>query len=157
MELASLFVQHQLLLKITSSDLDPSRTHSQWYTWMNVIARRNTVMSRSKTDWNIEAISSKQAFNPSMRYVNVWDMSLKRPEAHLGPPKDCVRWCKVGVMNYWQEVRVGLGDPPEECGLGGVLVLFPGRLSIPASQLLWNMIVQESSNDDYDVTPRIGV
>ena len=91
---------------------------------MNVIARRNTVTSRSKTDWNIEAISSKQEFNPPMRYVNVWDMSLKRPEAHLGPPKDCVRWCKVGVMNYWQEVRVGSARYPPKDVDWGVLFYF---------------------------------
>jgi hypothetical protein len=71
---------------------------------MNVIARRNTVTSRSKKDWDLEAIAAKQAGNPPLRYVNVWDMSLKRPEAHLRPPKDCLHWCMVGVMNYWQGV-----------------------------------------------------
>jgi hypothetical protein len=71
---------------------------------MNIIARRHTLKSRSSTDWDVPGIVTGKAANPVIRYMNVWDMSMKRPEAHLKPPKDCLHWCMVGVMNYWQEV-----------------------------------------------------
>jgi hypothetical protein len=77
---------------------------------MNIIARRHTLKSRSSTDWDVPGIVTGKAANPVIRYMNVWDMSMKRPEAHLKPPKDCLHWCMVGVMNYWQEVSEEKSD-----------------------------------------------
>lgn len=96
-------VQSSLSRPTPFSTLD-ARPCSQWYTWMNIIARRHTLKSRSSTDWDVPGIVTGKAANPVIRYMNVWDMSMKRPEAHLKPPKDCLHWCMVGVMNYWQEV-----------------------------------------------------
>ena len=38
------------------------------------------------------------------RLLDVWPMSMKRPDAHQGPPRDCLHWCMIGVMNHWQDV-----------------------------------------------------
>jgi hypothetical protein len=119
---------------------------------MNIIARRHTLKSRSSTDWDVPGIVTGKAANPVIRYMNVWDMSMKRPEAHLKPPKDCLHWCMVGVMNYWQEVseeksdRAGGSLPRRIKLMNGTPFWVPSSL-----QLLWNMIVEESKNTDYDV------
>jgi hypothetical protein len=83
---------------------------------MNIIARRHTLKSRSSADWDVSGIVTGKAANPVIRYMNVWDMSMKRPEAHLKPPKDCLHWCMVGVMNYWQEVSEVRGNPDRAGG-----------------------------------------
>jgi hypothetical protein len=57
----------------------------------------------------------------------------------------------VGVMNYWQEASVHRGGKTH-----GRLRFFPDRVArlffFSHPQLFWNIVVQESSNDDYDVT-----
>ena len=73
------------------------------------------------------------AHNAPVRFMNVWPMSVKRPDAHMAPPKDCLHWCLVGVMNAWSQV-------------GQTVLIQAGRLSSWkfTRQLLWHMIVDES-------------
>ena len=146
MELVSVSIALYRMRK--TSWLNPSSLVriSQWYTWMNVIARRHTTKARSSKDWDMPSITAGKAANPVLRYMNVWDMSMKRPEAHLKPPKDCLHWCMVGVMNYWQEASPN--------GFSYSMARHrTNQFAYLTRQLLWNMIVEESKNDDYDVTP----
>jgi hypothetical protein len=83
----------------------PGLCHSQWFERMNGIAEGNTVHRRFSSSWNYEGIKRKRDLNPPMRYFDVWEMSVKRPDAHQKPPQDCLHMCQIGVMNYWQQVR----------------------------------------------------
>jgi hypothetical protein len=62
--------------------------------------------------------------------MDVWPMSVKRPDAHMGksidlpvktrkreltfffrspfvePPNDCLHWCRTGVQNYWNMLLI---------------------------------------------------
>ena len=71
---------------------------------MNGIAEGNTIHRRFNSAWNFEGIKQQRDLNPPMRYVDVWEMSIKRPDAHQKPPQDCLAFCQIGVMNYWQQV-----------------------------------------------------
>lgn len=35
--------------------------------------------------------------------MDLWTLSVKRPEAHLGPLTDCSHYCVPGVPNEWVE------------------------------------------------------
>lgn len=37
----------------------------------------------------------------ALRYLDLWSMSVKRPDAHLNPQVDCMHYCAGGVMNEW--------------------------------------------------------
>ncbi|KAE9409503.1 hypothetical protein BT96DRAFT_984574 [Gymnopus androsaceus JB14] len=37
-------------------------------------------------------------------YLDVWDLSLQRPEAHLEPPQDCLHWCLPTVFDDWTKL-----------------------------------------------------
>lgn len=75
---------------------------------------------------------------PPLRLFDVWPMSIKRPDAHQGPPRDCLHWCMIGVMNYWQDVSAG--------GARTSVLAADKRRPL---QLLWTMIIEEANNRDY--------
>lgn len=50
--------------------------------------------------------------NAPIRFMDVWPMSTKRPDAHMTPPKDCLHWCMVGVMNAWSQVGATYSSVP---------------------------------------------
>lgn len=37
----------------------------------------------------------------SWRYLEVWNQTLQRPDAHYSPPEDCVNWCSPAIFNQW--------------------------------------------------------
>ncbi|KAI5832079.1 hypothetical protein K523DRAFT_236055 [Schizophyllum commune Tattone D] len=39
--------------------------------------------------------------NAQWYYLDIWDMSLQRPDAHLKPGKDCLHYCLPSVFNEW--------------------------------------------------------
>jgi hypothetical protein len=62
------------------------------------------------------------------------------------------------VQSWGHELLAGgesVGEPRTMC----VCMFFPltDLRDVWPPQLLWNMVVQESRNDDYDVTSRTGV
>jgi hypothetical protein len=48
--------------------------------------------------------SAEPPYNPAYRILDVWPMSVKRPEAHFSPDWDCLHWCQPGVQNWWERV-----------------------------------------------------
>jgi hypothetical protein len=46
-----------------------------------------------------------------MQYLDIWPMSVQRPDAHLLPPNDCLHYCYGvgGVMEEWQKVGRSTG------------------------------------------------
>ena len=49
---------------------------------------------------------SNQYLRPTkyaMRFLDFWNMSLKRPDAHLKPAIECMHYCEPGVSNEWLE------------------------------------------------------
>jgi len=56
-----------------------------------------------------------------MQYLDIWPMSVQRPDSHLLPPNDCLHYCYGlgGVIEEWQKVG-----------------LEPGRLSVRARWLI---------------------
>lgn len=39
-----------------------------------------------------------------MRYLDIWPMSVQRPDAHLKPMIDCMHYCMPSVPNEWMSV-----------------------------------------------------
>lgn len=39
----------------------------------------------------------------SMRYMDLWPLSVTRPKAHLKPQSDCLHFCQPGVVNAWTD------------------------------------------------------
>lgn len=41
-----------------------------------------------------------------MQYLDIWPMSVQRPDSHLLPPNDCLHYCYGlgGVIEEWQKV-----------------------------------------------------
>lgn len=74
-------------------------------------------------------------------YLDVYPMSLQRGDSHLLPPNDCLHFCYQGVIEEWQQVR------QEPAGRAGLF----SSLRCVFRQFLWQEIVRESANDDYDI------
>jgi hypothetical protein len=73
-------------------------------------------------------------------YLDVYPMSLQRGDSHLSPPNDCLHFCYQGVTEEWQQVS-------QECFVGHVVLLAKMR----SEQFLWQEILRESLNGDYDI------
>jgi len=84
--------------------------NSHWYPWINDIIRSThnsdivPSSDRSFSSLIRSPFPGSSAFNPAFRLMDVWPMSIRRPDAHRSPPGDCLHWCMTGVMNYWVEV-----------------------------------------------------
>lgn len=37
----------------------------------------------------------------AMRFLDLWTLSVKRPDAHLNPMVDCSHFCEPGVTQEW--------------------------------------------------------
>ncbi|KAF6758225.1 hypothetical protein DFP72DRAFT_189008 [Ephemerocybe angulata] len=35
------------------------------------------------------------------RYLEVWNQTLQRPDAHYSPPTDCLNWCSPAIFDQW--------------------------------------------------------
>jgi hypothetical protein len=66
---------------------------------------RDAVRNSSELDGRIQ--------NAPIRFMDVWPMSAKRPDAHMTPSKDCLHWCMVGVMNAWSQVGATYSSVPK--------------------------------------------
>lgn len=42
-----------------------------------------------------------QETGSSMRYLDLWPLSVTRPDAHLKPQADCLHFCTPGPPNEW--------------------------------------------------------
>lgn len=50
----------------------------------------------------VPATSSQHSTRRSgMRFLDLWTMSVKRPDAHLRPENDCSHYCYPGTMHEW--------------------------------------------------------
>jgi hypothetical protein len=57
-------------------------------------------------------VANKLAYEPStsrqpqndgshMKFLNLWPLSVTRPDAHLKPTSDCMHFCSPGSPNEW--------------------------------------------------------
>ncbi|KAJ3378300.1 hypothetical protein HDU84_007688 [Entophlyctis sp. JEL0112] len=51
------------------------------------------------------AISSDHAKATRFQYVDAWNMTIQRPDAHKGPLTDCLHYCMLGVVSGWRELQ----------------------------------------------------
>jgi hypothetical protein len=68
-----------------------------WYTVMDGFAA--SYLGYKPSDSNRYLRPNKYA----MRFIDFWNMSLKRPDAHLKPAIDCMHFCSPGVPSEWLE------------------------------------------------------
>lgn len=106
--------------------LTSSLRHSHFFPRMIERLRSKFLFNRSRTAFDfmynhLSGVESADFLNPPFRLVDIWNMSIKRPEAHLNPPDDCLHFCYTGITDYWQKVSfsfsVGLSANLERCQL----------------------------------------
>ena len=90
---------------------------------MNDLIRSNhtTVRKPSAFDYISAHQSDRELMtNPPYTVLDIWPMSVKRPEAHLNPPLDCLHFCEPSLQDYWQKVRLitYLGSSVVHVGFG---------------------------------------
>ncbi len=112
---------------------------SHFFPWMTAFLRERFPLQRARSAFDfMSKAPSATIVNPPFRLVDVWNMSAKRPEAHLRPVKDCLHWCMTGVLDHWHMVRILISGE-----LGG------RSLIATVAQLFWHMVFEESRNTDY--------
>ncbi|KAJ9105555.1 hypothetical protein QFC19_003537 [Naganishia cerealis] len=52
---------------------------------------------------NHVATKLEQEPDAAMQFMNLWPLSVTRPDAHLKPSTDCMHFCNPGVPNEWLE------------------------------------------------------
>lgn len=58
------------------------------------------------TKLNYEPSASRQPMSETgseMKFMNLWPLSVTRPDAHLKPTSDCMHFCSPGPPNEWLE------------------------------------------------------
>ncbi|KAJ3205555.1 hypothetical protein HDU82_005128 [Entophlyctis luteolus] len=102
--------------KTINSTKNPEKESYNWYLMnaMNEIAKKRlqykpsdrTAMYKHTHAANQEqskAGTKSPAGNTSVEFLDVWGMSIQRPDAHLDPPHDCLHFCQLGVVSEWNE------------------------------------------------------
>ncbi len=85
--------------------LSRSIMRSHLFPAMVDFVRQRYFLRRSRSAFKMIGLDESTPFvNPPLRLVDIWSMSIKRPEAHLRPNGDCLHWCMTGILDYWHEV-----------------------------------------------------
>jgi hypothetical protein len=96
---------------------------SEFFTWMNDYLRGKFPLKRVRSG---PLRKRAELFNPPFRLLDIWPMSVKRPDAHMLPGSDCLHWCETGVTDEWFRVGHRLSSSLASCKdcltLNGVLV-----------------------------------
>lgn len=58
-----------------------------------------------RTGYKPSNTSQQSLRRRGMQFMDLWTMSIKRPEAHLRPENDCSHYCSQGVPNEWLEFQ----------------------------------------------------
>lgn len=82
---------------LSSANLELTPQRRNWYTVMDEFAASH--LGYKPSDSNRYLRPTKYG----MRFLDFWNMSLKRPDAHLKPAIDCMHFCSPGVPNEWLE------------------------------------------------------
>lgn len=79
------------------STLNPNTTGFNWHLY--------PIMDRyASTRLGYKPFDSNQYLGPTrdaLRYLDLWSMSVKRPDAHLIPQVDCSHYCVPGPPHEW--------------------------------------------------------
>jgi hypothetical protein len=65
----------------------------------------------------LRAPLSPDSAKTTVDYIDIWNMSIQRPDAHLNPGGDCLHFCPIGVTTQWIQVgwvlpsSLGVADP----------------------------------------------
>jgi hypothetical protein len=90
--------------------------YSHLFVRMNEVVKRHASnvgrYGTAASDTSEEDGPGGRVRNAPIRFMDVWPMSAKRPDAHMAPPKDCLHWCMVGVMNAWSQVGATYSSVP---------------------------------------------
>lgn len=54
-----------------------------------------------RTDYVPSNTAQQSSRRSGMRFMDLWTMSVKRPDAHLRPENDCSHVCFPGLPNEW--------------------------------------------------------
>lgn len=68
-----------------------------------------------------EMWESKIQQTNSLEYLDVWPMSITRPDAHKNPPFDCLHFCLPGPPLTWIEVSLIVHSCRREEGVGRLI------------------------------------
>lgn len=79
-----------------------------------------------------------------MQYLDIWPMSVQRPDSHLLPPNDCLHYCYGlgGVVEEWQKVSRREGSRLRQ---------YSTLIDVFRLQFLWHNVASQSRNSDYHV------
>lgn len=87
-----------------TNELSTKEPTATSYNWNLLIKMNEIVQSYLRYDPGRPSRRSSSSFfsSPSTtEYIDIWNTSIQRPDAHLNPGGDCLHFCPIGVTSDW--------------------------------------------------------